>query len=114
MYYICHKINLNCGGSYVDCPDWEKNKKATINPINRKDNECFHYAMTVIKSRRNKKKSWKNNKNECWMFNIKIDGCINNSKNSFTTRVSEHILSYFSMSKILSFKSIENKHDVYR
>ena len=48
------------------------------------------------------------------MFNIKIDGCINNSKNSFTTRVSEHILSYFSMSKILSFKSIENKHDVYR
>ena len=35
-YCKCHKINLNDGGSYVDSPDWIKNRKATINPINKK------------------------------------------------------------------------------
>ena len=44
----------------------------------------------------------------------KIDGCKNNSENSSTTRVSEHILSGFSMSTISSFRSIENKHGVYK
>ena len=42
----------------------------------------------------------------------KIDGCKNNPQNSFTTKVSEHIPSDFSMSTISSFKSIGNKHDV--
>ena len=41
----------------------------------------------------------------------KIDGCKNSSS---TKRVSEHIPSGFSMSTISSFRSIENKHDVYR
>ena len=27
LYYKCHKINLNRVGSYIDCPDWIKNKK---------------------------------------------------------------------------------------
>ena len=27
MYYKCHKINPNHGGSYIDSPDWIKNKK---------------------------------------------------------------------------------------
>ena len=44
----------------------------------------------------------------------KIDGCKNNPENSSTTKVSEHIPSSFSMSTILSFRSIENKHDTYR
>ena len=44
----------------------------------------------------------------------KIDGCKNNPENSSTTKVSEHIRSGFSMSTISSFRSIENKHDVYR
>ena len=39
LYYKCHKINPNRGGSYIDSPDWIKNKKATINPINKKDNK---------------------------------------------------------------------------
>ena len=30
LYYICHKINPNHRGSYIDSPDWMKNKKATI------------------------------------------------------------------------------------
>ena len=41
LYYKCHKINQNHGGSYIDSPDWIKNKKATINPINKKDNKCI-------------------------------------------------------------------------
>ena len=48
LYYKGHKINMNRGGSYIDSPDWIKNKKATINPINKKDNKCFQYAVTVV------------------------------------------------------------------
>ena len=44
----------------------------------------------------------------------KIDGCKNNPEKSSTIKVGENILSGFSMSTISSFKSIENKHDVYR
>ena len=44
----------------------------------------------------------------------KTDGCKDNPENSSTSKVSEHILSGFSMSTISSFRSIENKHDVYR
>ena len=40
----------------------------------------------------------------------KTDGC----KNLSTTKVGEHIPSVFSMSIILSFKSIENNYDVYK
>ena len=43
----------------------------------------------------------------------KIDGCKNNPENSSTSKVSEHIPSDFSMSTISSFKSIQNKNDVY-
>ena len=43
----------------------------------------------------------------------KIDVCKNNPENSFTTKVSKHIPSDFSMSTISSFRSIENKHDVF-
>ena len=41
MYYKCHKINPNRGGSYVNYPDWIKNKKSIINPISKKDKKCF-------------------------------------------------------------------------
>ena len=44
----------------------------------------------------------------------KIDGCKNNSENSSTTKVSKHIPSGFSMSTLSSFRSIENKHGVFR
>ena len=47
LYFKCHEINLNRGGSYIDSPDWIINKKATINPINKRDNKCFQYAATV-------------------------------------------------------------------
>ena len=32
LCYSLHKISLNRGGSYIDSPDWIKNKKATKNP----------------------------------------------------------------------------------
>ena len=54
MYYKYHKTNPNRGGSYVDSPDWIKNKKATINPINKKDNKCFQYPVTVAINYKNK------------------------------------------------------------
>ena len=39
VHLFYYKINLNCGGSYVHSPDWIKNKKTTINPINKKYNK---------------------------------------------------------------------------
>ena len=47
LYQKCHKINLNCGGTYIDSSDWIKNKKATKNPSNKKDGKWFQYAVTV-------------------------------------------------------------------
>ena len=64
LYCTCHKINLNRGGSYINSPDWIKNKKATTNIINKKDNECFQYAVIVTSNDEEiKKRSAKNNKN---------------------------------------------------
>ena len=44
----------------------------------------------------------------------KNDGCKDNPENSSTIKVSKHILSGISMSIISSYRSIANKHDVYR
>ena len=41
LYYKRHKINPNRAGSNIDSTDWIKNKNATINPINKKDNKFF-------------------------------------------------------------------------
>ena len=43
-----------------------------------------------------------------------IDGYINNPENASARKVSEHIPSDSSMSTISSFRSIKNKHYVYR
>ena len=47
LYYNLNKVSLSRGGSYIDSPKWLKNKKATINPQNKKDDKCFQYALTV-------------------------------------------------------------------
>ena len=44
----------------------------------------------------------------------RIGGCKNNPEERSATKVGKHISSGFSMSTILSFKGIENNHDVYR
>ena len=46
LYYNLNEISLSRGGSYIDFPEWLKNKKATINPKNNGDT-CFQYALTV-------------------------------------------------------------------
>ena len=48
-FIIYHKINPNRGGTYIDFPDWIKYKKATINPIIKKEH-CFEYSVTVALS----------------------------------------------------------------
>ena len=50
LHYKCHKIILNRSESYRDSPGWIKNKKATINPITKKDNKCFQYAVIATLS----------------------------------------------------------------
>ena len=47
LHYDLNKISLNWGGSYIKSPDWIENKKATINPQNKKDDKCFQHALTV-------------------------------------------------------------------
>ena len=48
LYYKCHKINPSQGGSQIESPDYIKNKKATINPINKEDNKCFQFSVTIV------------------------------------------------------------------
>ena len=48
LYYKCHRINFRWDGLYIDSTAWIKSKKSKINLINKKDNKCFQYAITVI------------------------------------------------------------------
>ena len=41
LHYHFHKISLKRGGSYVDSPEWFKNKRAIINSKNKKGDNCF-------------------------------------------------------------------------
>ena len=47
LHYDLNKISLNRAGSYIKSPDWIENKKAKINPQNKKDDKCFQYDLTV-------------------------------------------------------------------
>ena len=46
LYYDFNKTSINRGGSYIDSPQWLKNKKSTINPKSN-DDKCFQYAVTL-------------------------------------------------------------------
>ena len=49
FYYKLHKISINrSGGSYIDSPEFLKNKKATINPKNKNDDKCMQYAIVAL------------------------------------------------------------------
>ena len=56
LYYNLNKVSLSRDESYIDSPKWLKNKKATINPQNKKDDRCFQYALTVALNYRKIKK----------------------------------------------------------
>ena len=47
LHYHLHKTSLIRGGSYIDTPEWLKNKRATIYPKNIKDDKCFQYVLTA-------------------------------------------------------------------
>ena len=47
LYYKCHKIYFKRWESYLDSPDWIKNKKATRKPINKKKKKCFQCTAAV-------------------------------------------------------------------
>ena len=53
LEYHFNKISLNRGSSYIDSPEWIKNKKVTINPKNTKDNNCFQYAIIAALNSQN-------------------------------------------------------------
>ena len=42
LHHKYHKINLNHGRSYIYSPDLTKNKKVTVNPINKDDKNAFN------------------------------------------------------------------------
>ena len=46
LYYHFAKIDIRKGESYIESHDWFRNKGATINPKNEKDNECFWWSIT--------------------------------------------------------------------
>ena len=52
LYYHLQKVGLERNGSYIDSPEWLKNKKATINPQNNDDN-CLQYALSVALNHQN-------------------------------------------------------------
>ena len=47
LEYHLHKISLNRGSSYINSPEWIKNKRVRINPQNTEDKNCFQYAITA-------------------------------------------------------------------
>ena len=56
MFVYCIIVNTNCVGTYIDSPDWIKTKKTTANPINKKNNNRFQYAVTVTLNHKEIKK----------------------------------------------------------
>ena len=48
LYYYFQKIDIIRAESYVLSPDWVASKKATMNPKNEKDNECFKWSIIAV------------------------------------------------------------------
>ena len=49
LYYNLNKIILSRGGSYIDSPEWLKNKKSAINSRNNDDmpSICFNCCIKL-------------------------------------------------------------------
>ena len=45
LHYHFQRIDIRRAESYIISPDWIASKKATINPKNEKDNECFKWSI---------------------------------------------------------------------
>ena len=53
LYYSLHKTRLKRRKSYIISPEWLRNKRATINPQIKDDNNCSQYAITVAVTHQN-------------------------------------------------------------
>ena len=62
LYYNLHKISLRKDKSYIKSPEWLENERAAINPKDKKDDKCFHYALSLALNHQNIKPA-KNIKN---------------------------------------------------
>ena len=47
LHCKCRKMNPNRDGLYIDSLNCIKNKKATINHVNKKDNKRFEHTVTL-------------------------------------------------------------------
>ena len=54
--YRLHKISLKRGKSYIESPEWLRNKRATIN-LQNNDDKYFQYALTVELNHQNIRKN---------------------------------------------------------
>ena len=48
LYYDLNKVSLSRGGSYIDSPEWLKNKKATINQKKKKKKKMVTSAFNML------------------------------------------------------------------
>ena len=48
LYYHFQRIDIRRAESYIMSPDWILSKKATINPKNEKDIECFKWSIVSV------------------------------------------------------------------
>ena len=53
LQYNLYKIKLKRGRSYIESPEWIRNKLATKNPKNEGHNNCFQYAITIALNHQN-------------------------------------------------------------
>ena len=53
LEYHLHNISLNRGSSYINSPEWIKNKGVTINPKYIENNNCFQYAIIAALNHQN-------------------------------------------------------------
>ena len=53
LYHYFHKIDMRKSESCIESPEWIKNKKATINPKNIDDDNCFQYSIPVALNHQN-------------------------------------------------------------
>ena len=53
LLYYFQKIDFNRSRSYIETPKWLKDKKATIDPKNTGDDNCFQYSITIALNHKN-------------------------------------------------------------
>ena len=53
LYYNLHKTRLRRGKSNIKSPERLRNKRAALNPQNKKADKCFQYAVTAALNHQN-------------------------------------------------------------